>query len=319
MKRIGVLTSGGDAPGMNAALRAVVRMGISLDMEVYGISHGFEGLLNGEIEKMKWSSVGDILQRGGTILRTARSSRFLEEKWQDHAISILDAFGIKGLVVIGGNGSFAGGLCLAKKGVTVMGVPGTIDNDLGYTDYTIGYDTSVNTILDLISNIRDTSSSHERCTVVEVMGRHCGDIALQAGIAGGADYILVPEMSFDINEICREVLRGKQAGKHHNIIIKAEGVEHSTEEIVKKLESVTGMETRAVIPGYIQRGGSPTARDRMLGSFMGAKASQLLYDDVDSRAVGVHGEKIIAIPLEEALEMKAEFKQNIYDLALKLC
>lgn len=318
MKRIGVLTSGGDAPGMNAALRAVVRTGLSLDMEVYGISHGYEGLLNGEIEKLQWSSVGEILHRGGTILRTARSKRFLEEKWQDHAVNILKAFGIEGLVVIGGNGSFRGGLELAKRGITVMGVPGTIDNDLGYTDYTIGFDTAVNTVLDLISNIRDTSSSHERATVIEVMGRHCGDIALHAGLAGGADYILVPEKPVDVNKVCTEMLRGKHAGKGHNLILKAEGVEVATDELVKRLEEVTGIETRAVVLGYIQRGGSPTERDRTLASLTGAKAVRLLYDDMESRAVGIRGSEIVSCGLEEALEMERDFDQDIYDLAVML-
>lgn len=318
MKKIGVLTSGGDAPGMNAALRAVVRTGLSLEMEVYGIKHGYEGLLNGEIEKLKWSSVGEILHRGGTILRTARCKRFMEEKWQDHAVNILNAFGIEGLVVIGGNGSFAGGLKLAERGITVMGVPGTIDNDLGYTDYTIGFDTAVNTVLDLISNIRDTSSSHERATVIEVMGRHCGDIALHAGLAGGGDYILIPEIPADVNKVCQEMLRGHHAGKGHNLILKAEGVDIPTDELVQTLQDVTGIDTRAVVLGYIQRGGSPTERDRSLASLMGAKAVRLLYDDVESRAVGITGNEIISVPLKEALEMNREFDQEMYDLALQL-
>ena len=318
MKRIGVLTSGGDAPGMNAALRAVVRTGLSLDMEVYGIQHGFEGLLEGEIEEMKWSSVGEILHRGGTILRTARSKRFHEAKWQDHAVNILKTFGIEGLVIIGGNGSFTGGLKLAERGITVMGVPGTIDNDLGYTDFTIGFDTAVNTVLNLISNIRDTSSSHERATVIEVMGRHCGDIALHAGLAGGADVILVPEHPVDVSEICKEMLRGKHAGKRHSLIIKAEGVEIPTEELTQKLQEVTGIDTRAVVPGYIQRGGSPSARDRALAQLIGAKAVRLLYDDTPSRAVGINHGKIVSCDLKEALEMKREFPQRIYDLAVML-
>lgn len=318
MKRIGVLTSGGDAPGMNAALRAVVRTGLSLDMEVYGITHGLSGLLDGEIEKMKWSSVGDILQRGGTILYSARSKRFLEEKWQDHAVTILKTFGIEGLVIIGGNGSFAGGLTLAKRGIPVIGVPGTIDNDLGYTDFTIGFDTAVNTVLELISKVRDTSTSHDRATVIEVMGRHCGDIALHAGLGGGADYILVPEVEVDINKLCMEVLKGKHAGKRHSLIIKAEGVQVSTDELVRTLEDVTGMETRAVVPGYIQRGGSPSGRDRMLASIMGAKAARLLYDDAGSRAVGISGGTLISVDLEEALQMKRPYNQQFYDLAVML-
>ncbi len=318
MKRIGVLTSGGDAPGMNAALRAVVRTGLSLDMEVYGIRHGLSGLLDGEIDKMEWRSVGDILQRGGTILGTARSKRFLEAKWQDHAVTILKAFGIEGLVIIGGNGSFAGGLELAKRGITVMGVPGTIDNDLGYTDFTIGFDTAVNTILSLIGNIRDTSTSHGRATVIEVMGRNCGDIAVHAGLAGGADYILIPEIPVDVNKMCMEVLKQQQSGKGHILIMKAEGVDISADDLAKTLEDVTGKETRAVVPGYIQRGGTPTERDRMLGSLFGAKAARMLYDDADSRAVGILGEEIIACSLQEAVEMPTEFNERLYDLAMML-
>ena len=318
MKRIGVLTSGGDAPGMNAALRAVVRTGLSLDMEVYGISSGYTGLLDGNIKQMDWRSVGDILQRGGTILKTARSKRFMEPQWQDHAVDILNAFGIEGLVVIGGNGSFAGGLELAKRGVKVMGVPGTIDNDLGYTAFTIGFDTAVNTVLSLISNIRDTSTSHGRATVIEVMGRNCGDLAVHAGMAGGADYILIPEIPVDVNNVCREVLKQQQTGKGHILIVKAEGVEMSAEELARTLERVTGKETRTVIPGYIQRGGSPTERDRMLGSLMGTKAAQLLFDDMDSRAIGISGEEIIAVDLEEAINMPTEFDRRLYDLAMAL-
>ncbi len=318
MKRIAVLTSGGDAPGMNAALRAVVRTGLSLGMEVYGITHGYEGLLNGEIKEMNWKSVGEIMQRGGTILRTARSKRFHEDQWLEHAVTILKAFGIEGLVVIGGDGSFHGGLELSKRGITVIGVPGTIDNDLGYTDFTIGFDTAVNTVLSLISNIRDTSTSHGRATVIEVMGRRCGDIALHAGMAGGADYILLPELPVDVNNICMEMLRGQQAGKGHILIIKAEGVELSTDELVATLEKVTGIETRAVVLGYIQRGGSPTERDRVLASLTGAKAAQLLYNDSDSRAVGIVGGEIVSFDLEEALTMKRPFNQEMYDLAVML-
>ena len=318
MKQIAVLTSGGDAPGMNAALRAVVRTGLSLDMEVYGITHGFSGLLDGEIKQMDWKSVGDIMQRGGTILHTARSKRFLESKWQDHAATILRTFGIEGLVIIGGNGSFAGGVELAKRGISVIGVPGTIDNDLAYTEYTIGFDTAVNTVLNLISNIRDTSTSHGRATVIEVMGRHCGDIAVRAGLAGGADYILIPEVPVDINKVCIEVLKGQQSGKGHILIVKAEGVEMSAEELARTLEDVTGKETRTVVPGYIQRGGSPSEWDRVLGSLLGAKAARLLYDDSDSRAVGIVGQEIISVPLEEALKLTTDYDQRLYDLAMML-
>ena len=315
MKRIGILTSGGDAPGMNAAIRAAVRKGISMGMEVYGIERGYEGLLDGDIKKMEWKSVGDILQRGGTMLRTARSERFMTKEGQEHAVRMLETFGIEGLIVIGGDGSFRGGLELAKRGIKVMGVPGTIDNDLGYTDYTIGFDTAVNTVLSLISNIRDTASAHERTTIIEVMGRHCGDIALHAGLAGGADVILVPEVEMDINKVCRKVLRGQQSGKLHSIIIKAEGVEMNSMELAAAVEERTGREARAVVPGHIQRGGTPSGRDRLLASMMATKAVQLLYDDEDSKAIGICGNDIVFYDLEKAIEVKGEFGQGIFDLA----
>lgn len=319
MKRIAVMTSGGDAPGMNAAIRSAVRSAISRDMEIYGIKHGYEGLIDGELEKMEWSSVGDILQRGGTILRTARSRRFLEEEGQQKAIRVLEAFGIEGLVVIGGDGSFRGGMALSEKGIKVMGVPGTIDNDLGYTDYTIGFDTAVNTVLGIISNIRDTSSSHERATVIEVMGRHCGDIALHAGLAGGADGILVPEIDLDINRLCTQVIRGQSAGKCHSMIIKSEGVDISTDELVRTLEETTGRETRAVVLGHIQRGGMPTHADRALASLTAERAVEHLYDDDDSRAVGICRGEIISYPIREALDMKREFDVKMYELAVTIC
>ena len=315
MKKIAILTSGGDAPGMNAAVRAAVRTGLSMGMEVFGIERGYEGLLDGEIRKMEWHSVGDILQRGGTILRTARSERFREAKWQKHAVDMLQTFGIEGLIVVGGDGSFHGGLELDRLGVTVMGIPGTIDNDLGCTDYTIGFDTAVNTVLSMISNLRDTASAHERTTIVEVMGRHCGDIALHAGLAGGADVILVPEMETEINMVCRRVLRGQQSGKLHSIIMKAEGVDMSVQQLAEIIEERTGREVRSVVPGYIQRGGTPTGRDRMLASVMASKAVKLLYDDERSKAIGIINNEITAVDLADALEMKKEFRKDLYEIA----
>lgn len=315
MKKIAILTSGGDAPGMNAAVRAAVRTGLSMGMEVFGIERGYEGLLDGEIRKMEWHSVGDILQRGGTILRTARSERFREAKWQKHAVDMLQTFGIEGLIVVGGDGSFRGGLELDRLGVTVMGIPGTIDNDLGCTDYTIGFDTAVNTVLSMISNLRDTASAHERTTIVEVMGRHCGDIALHAGLAGGADVILVPEMETDINMVCRRVLRGQQSGKLHSIIMKAEGVDMSVQQLAEIIEERTGREVRSVVPGYIQRGGTPTGRDRMLASVMASKAVKLLYDDERSKAIGIINNEITAVDMADALEMKKEFRKDLYEIA----
>ena len=315
MKKIAILTSGGDAPGMNAAIRSAVRCGIDKGMEVYGIDRGYEGLLDGDIKPMSWHSVGDILQRGGTMLRTARSSRFMEDKWVEHGAKMLNTFGIEGLIVVGGDGSFRGGLELSKHGIPVMGVPGTIDNDLAYTEYTIGFDTAVNTVLGLISNIRDTSSSHERTTIIEVMGRHCGDLALHAGLGGGADVILVPEVSMDTSEICRKVLEGQQSGKVHSLIVMAEGADFEPEGLAKILEEMTGREARTVVPGYIQRGGSPTLADRRLASFTAAKAVDLLYNDSESKAIGVEAGEIIAIDLKEALSITADFDSNLYELA----
>lgn len=314
MKRIGVLTSGGDSPGMNAAVRAVVRCGIESNMEVYGIYRGYEGLLDGEIRQLDRNSVGDILHRGGTILKTARSEKFRTEEGQRHAVNMLDTFGIEGLVVIGGDGSLRGGCDLMSRGIKVMGLPGTIDNDLGYTDYTIGFDTAVSTVLDAVTKIRDTSSSHERTTVIEVMGRHCGDIALHAGLAGGAEAVLIPEIEMDLNELCRKIVIGANRGKQHSIIIKAEGVGVSSQELTKTIEDRTGRETRLVVLSYLQRGGSPTYRDRMLATLTGAKAVELLREDSDSKAIGTVNGEIVAYDLQEAVEQKREIDREMYEL-----
>lgn len=302
MKRIGVMTSGGDSPGMNACIRAVVRGAIFNDMEVYGIKRGYEGLIDGEIEEMNVSSVADIIQRGGTVLRTARSDRFLTEDGFSRALNMLDTFGIQGVAVIGGDGSLRGALDLSKAGVNVIGLPGTIDNDLPYTDFTIGFDTAVNTALMAIGNIRDTSSSHGRTTIIEVMGRHCGDIALYAGLAGGAETILVPEQKLDIPAMFKKLLIGKNRGKLHSIIIKAEGVPISSEELRRELEEKTGLETKVVILGYIQRGGGPTARDRLLASRTGYHAVELMCENSTSKAVGIRGDEIVSVDLEDALK-----------------
>lgn len=315
MKRIGVLTSGGDAPGMNAAIRAVVRTAIAEDMEIYGIQRGYEGLINGEIHRMDISSVGDIIHRGGTILRTARSERFLTPEGFRRALDMVENFDLEGLVIIGGDGSLSGGLELSKAGVPVMGLPGTIDNDLAYTDFTIGFDTAVNTVLGAIGNIRDTSSSHERTTVVEVMGRNCGDIALYAGLAGGAETVLIPEVDADITSICKKVIVGKNRGKVHSLIVRAEGVKITSQELAKILEERTGIETRVVVLGYVQRGGSPTAKDRMLASQVGYRAVQLLKEDSRSRAIGISGNQIVDLDLEEALAMQRMADTSLIRLA----
>lgn len=314
MKKIGVLTSGGDSPGMNAAIRAVVRCGIDRGMIVYGISRGYEGLIDGDIREMDRASVGGIIHRGGTVLGTARSERFMTAKGQDKAVSVLEAFGIEGLAVIGGNGSLTGALELDKRGIKIMGIPGTIDNDLGYTDYTIGFDTAVNTVLDDISKLRDTSSSHGRTTLVEVMGRNCGDIALRAGLAGGAEFVMIPERDYDIGDVCRKILEGAARGKKHSIIIKAEGSKLSSQEVVDKISEITGKDTRMVVLSYLQRGGSPTSDDRILATMAGAKAAELLYDDADSKAIGIVGNKITVLPLYDALQITRDIDPYMLEL-----
>ena len=312
--KIGVLTSGGDAPGMNAAIRAVVRCGIDAGFEVYGIKRGYEGLLDGEIERMSLSSVGDILHRGGTILKTARSERFSTEEGVKRSKVILDTFGIDALIVIGGDGSMRGALELSKLGVNVMCLPGTIDNDLAYTDYTIGFDTAVNTVLDAISKVRDTSSAHERNTIIEVMGRHCGDIALYAGVGGGAEAVLIPEVEADVNRVCRKILQGAGRGKLNSIIINAEGSGVSSDELAKEIADVTGRETRIVVLSYLQRGGVPTLDDRLLASQSGAKAIELIQNGIKNRAIGTVNGKIQALEIEGALAEKPEFDHELYEL-----
>ena len=312
--KIGVLTSGGDAPGMNAAIRAVVRCGIDAGFEVYGIKRGYEGLLDGEIERMSLSSVGDILHRGGTILKTARSERFSTEEGVKRSKVILDTFGIDALIVIGGDGSMRGALELSKLGVNVMCLPGTIDNDLAYTDYTIGFDTAVNTVLDAISKVRDTSSAHERNTIIEVMGRHCGDIALYAGVGGGAEAVLIPEVEADISRVCRKILQGAGRGKLNSIIINAEGSGVSSDELAKEIAELTGRETRIVVLSYLQRGGVPTLDDRLLASRCGAKAIELIASGIKNKAIGTVNGKIQAFEIEGALAEKPEFDHELYEL-----
>ena len=312
--KIGVLTSGGDAPGMNAAIRAVVRCGIDAGFEVYGIKRGYEGLLDGEIERMSLSSVGDILHRGGTILKTARSERFSTEEGVKRSKVILGTFGIDALIVIGGDGSMRGALELSKLGINVMCLPGTIDNDLAYTDYTIGFDTAVNTVLDAISKVRDTSSAHERNTIIEVMGRHCGDIALYAGVGGGAEAVLIPEVEADINRVCRKILQGAGRGKLNSIIINAEGSGVSSDELAKEIAEVTGRETRIVVLSYLQRGGVPTLDDRLLASQSGAKAIELIQNGIQNKAIGTVNGKIQAFEIEGALAEKPEFDHELYEL-----
>ncbi len=314
MKKIGVLTSGGDAPGMNAAIRAIVRTAIYHDLKVVGIERGYTGLLDGEIREMQVSSVGDIIHRGGTILKTSRCEKLKTEAGINEAIHVLEKNEVNGLIVIGGDGSFQGANKLGRANIKVMGIPGTIDNDLAYTDYTIGFDTAVNTVLDSISKIRDTSMSHEKVTIIEVMGRCCGDIALYAGLAGGAESILVPEEKYEVKQICEKMLQGKKRGKAHNIIILAEGRE-SAAGLQKEIFTMTGIESRVTVLGYLQRGGIPTAVDRILASKMGAKAVDLLLEGKSHRAIGIKDNHLIDIDIMEALAKRKVFDQEMYHLS----
>lgn len=314
MKKIGVLTSGGDAPGMNAAIRAVVRNGIYKGSSIIGIKRGYEGLVNGQYTEMNLSSVADIIQRGGTILATARSEEFRTDSGKKKAVDFIKSIGLEGLIVIGGDGSFKGAQELCKLGIPTVGLPGTIDNDLNYTDYTIGFDTAMNTVIDAISKIRDTSTSHERTNIIEVMGRDCGDIALYSGLAGGAESIILPEVSFDIDRICEKILKGIERGKRHSIIILAEGA-GSAIDLGKSIQEITGIETRTTILGHIQRGGSPTAFDRILASRMGAKAVDIILDGNQNKVVGIRGSEIITMDIEEALKTEKKFDKTTYDLA----
>ncbi len=317
MRNIAVLTSGGDAPGMNAAIRAVVRLGIQKGLNVFGVRKGYRGLINGDFVKMDESSVSDIIHRGGTILQTARSDEFKTEEGQCKAANMAKIFNIEGLVVIGGDGSFAGAKRLSEKGIACIGVPGTIDNDLAYTDYTIGFDTAVNNVLDAINKIRDTSTSHERVSIIEVMGRNSGDIALYAGLAGGAEGIIVPEVEFKLENICKLLVERKNRGKLHSIIILAEGVGDAKQLEQQIMENIE-IEVRATILGYTQRGGNTTAFDRVLASRLGARAVELLAEEKSSRVVGIKDNKIIDMEIGEALDMKKEFKRELYELAASL-
>lgn len=313
MKTIGVLTSGGDAPGMNAAIRAVIRTGIYNNLKVMGIKQGYNGLIDGNIYEMNLSSVADIIHRGGTMLRTARCEEFTTEAGREKAMTVLKVFRIDGLIVIGGDGSLKGARELNKLGVPTIGVPGTIDNDLGYTDFTIGFDTAINTVIDAIGKIRDTSTSHGRANIIEVMGRHCGDIALNAGLAGGAESIIVPEEGFNIEDVCKRLIQGKNRGKLHSIILLAEGVGNAY-ELGDEIQKSTGIETRVTILGHLQRGGSPTALDRIIASKMGAKAVQLLIEGKSSRTLGIRGNMIIDNDIDEALSAKRDFDKETYEL-----
>ena len=315
---IGVLTSGGDAPGMNAAIRAVVRTAIANGKKVKGIRRGFSGLLEEDIIDMDGTSVSDIIQRGGTILYTARCKEFMTAEGQDKGAEICRKHHIDGLVVIGGDGSFQGAGRLAERGINTVGIPGTIDLDIACTDYTIGFDTAVNTAMEAIDKVRDTSTSHERCSIIEVMGRKSGYIALWCGIANGAEDILTTERyDFDEQSIINSIIDKKKIGKKHHIIVNAEGIGDSY-NMAKRIEAATGMETRATIIGHIQRGGSPTCKDRVYASAMGAKAVDILCKGESNRIVGYRGGEFVDYDLQEALAMTKDINQYLYDMAKKL-
>ncbi len=315
VKTIGVLTSGGDAPGMNAAIRAVVRKALSQGLKVKGINQGYKGLLNEEIVDMDARSVSDTISKGGTILYTARCSEFRTQEGQDLGAEICQKHGIDGLVVIGGDGSFAGAQQLAARGINTIGVPGTIDLDIACTDYTIGFDTAVNTAMEAIDKVRDTSTSHERCSIIEVMGRNAGYIALWCGIANGAEDILLPERyNYDEQELINNIINNRKRGKKHHIVINAEGIGHST-SMARRIEAATGVETRATILGHMQRGGSPTCRDRVYASVMGAYAADLLAEGKTNRVVAFRDGEYKDFDIDEALSMQKDISEYMVRVA----
>ena len=315
---IGGLTSGGDAPGMNAAIRAVVREALANKVKVKGIMRGYKGLLNEEIFEMKSVDVANIIQRGGTILGTARCLEFKEPEVQAKAAEICRKHGIDGIVVIGGDGSYRGAQALARQGINTIGLPGTIDLDITCTEYTIGFDTAVNTAMDAIDKVKDTSSSHERCSIIEVMGRHAGYIALWCGVANGAEDILIPE-KYDYNEqaLVDHIIENRRRGKKHHLIINAEGIGHST-SMAKRIEAATGIETRATILGYMQRGGAPTCKDRYYASIMGAYATDILLQGKSNRVVCYRDGRFVDLDIEEALAMTKEFPEYEYRISQNL-
>jgi 6-phosphofructokinase 1 len=320
IKTIGVLTSGGDAPGMNAAVRAIVRAGISKGYRMMGIQRGYNGLINGECYEMNVRSVSEIIHRGGTILYTARCLEFKTKEGQAKGLARCKELGIDALVVIGGDGSFRGARDLSQRGIPCVGLPGTIDNDIACCDYTIGYDTCMNTIMEMVDRIRDTAESHDRCMVVEVMGRRAGYLALNAGIAVGATAILIPEIEFDIQkDVIERMKRTLRTDKKHFLIIVAEGVGINVNELAKEIQAKTGVESRACVLGHVQRGGSPTARDRVLATQMGNYAvKNLLMKGIGNRVVAIHQDKIVDYDIFEALNMEKHIDPELYQTALEV-
>ena len=319
MKRtIGVLTSGGDAPGMNAAIRAVARAGLARGFDVYGIYDGYKGLVEGNFIKMKKSSVSDILFKGGTILGTARLPEFVEDKVQNEAIKQMEKVGMDSLVVIGGDGTYRGAGDLCKKGISCIGIPATIDNDCPGTDYTIGFHTALNTIVEAVDKLRDTSASHHRCSVVQVMGNHCGDLALYSGICCGAEIVITPEVGFNEYEVIENLKEFDRQKKHnHSIVIVSEKL-CNVEELAKKISTETSFAGRATVLGHIQRGGSPVPFDRLLASRIGDYAVELLANGGSNRCVGIKNDQMISTPIAQALVQPKEFEQNLYDMFERL-
>lgn len=309
MKTIAILTSGGDAPGMNAVIRSVVRTAIYNDLKILAIKEGYNGLIKGDIETMTLSSVADIIHRGGTILRTARSDEFMTEEGINQALEVIKKFKIDAIVALGGDGTLRGARELTRRGIKIIGVPCTIDNDLGYTDYTIGFLTAVETAVSAISKLRDTSESHGRAIVLQVMGRNCGDIALYSGIAGGAESIVIPEVELDIDAIIKKIKNGKKRGKKHHIIVAAEGALDAY-ELARIIEEKGAIETRVTVLGYVQRGGVPTVQDRILASDFGYEAVNLLLSGKSGLALGYRSGKIIEVDIDEALETKKAFDKD---------
>lgn len=311
-RRIGILTSGGDTPGMNAGIRSVVMAADAAGFSVMGISKGYAGLIEGRIERIKTEDVDGIVEKGGTVLKTARCDEFKTEEGQKKTLQVIKAFDISGLVVIGGDGSFAGARVLSHLGVPTIGIPGTIDNDLAYTDFTIGFDTAVNGVVNEISRIRDTMKSHERTGVIEVMGNKCGDIALYAGIAGGAEHIIVPELEFDVDYICEKILANRIKGKMTSIVLIAEGAGKG-EAVANYMRAKAGLDAKAIVLGYTQRGGAPCASDRMRATRMGVRAVELLNNGVGNRVVGTRDHHIIDEDIDEALAKRLVFRTDLYE------
>ncbi len=312
MKKIGVLTSGGDSPGMNAAIRSVTRAAIQAGHEVYGIYYGYRGIIERQIEKFDRFSVSEKISRGGTFLRSARFPQFKDPEVRQKAKDILEELGIEYLVVIGGDGSFTGAKLLSDIGIKCIGIPGTIDNDLNYTDFTLGFDTAVNTVIDAIDKLRDTSASHQRCNLVEVMGRYCGDIAIHAALATGAKYLITPETGFDKDHLLNDLSVQNDLGIRYSIVVVTENM-MKTHEMAQEIQSVTGIETRATILGHVQRGGSPTAFDRKFGIELGKRAVELIDADQCARCVGIDGVDIIDMDITEALDLPAKDKSKLID------